>query len=59
MYSKMLTFYDHPVGSQPFEYYGASLTSLDMNGDGFDELIVGSPLYSKRASTSSSVCFQN
>ena len=54
----MLTFYDHPVGSQPFEYYGASLTSLDMNGDGFDELIVGSPLYSKRASTSSSVCFQ-
>ena len=36
------------VGIQPFEYFGAALASSDLNGDGIDELIVGSPLYTHR-----------
>jgi hypothetical protein len=51
-----------PNGAQSFEYFGASLAALDMNGDGVDELIVGSPLFSNsrsmQQSTSSSVHFK-
>ena len=54
-----LTIY---LGAQPFEYFGASLAALDMNGDGVDELIVGSPLFSNsrsmQQSRSSTVSFQ-
>ena len=32
-------------GEKSGEYFGASLLSMDINGDGLDELIVGSPLY--------------
>ena len=32
-------------GSKSGEYFGASLLSMDINGDDLDELIVGSPLY--------------
>ena len=38
------------IGAQSFEYFGASLAALDMNGDGVDELIVGSPLFSNSRS---------
>ena len=31
-------------GSQLGEYFGASLVSADLNGDGLDDLLVGSPL---------------
>ena len=30
------------------EYYGFSLATADLNGDGYDELIVGAPMYSIR-----------
>ena len=47
-------------GPQPFEYFGASLASIDLDGDGADELVVGSPLYSShnvvQQSSSSTVC---
>lgn len=33
-------------GSQPGEYFGASLATIDLNGDGYDDLIVGAPFYS-------------
>ena len=33
------------TGRQSGEYFGASLASADMNGDGVDEIIVGAPLY--------------
>ena len=50
------------IGAQSFEYFGASLAALDMIGDGVDELIVGSPLFSNsrsmQQSTSSSVHLQ-
>ena len=28
------------------EYYGFSLVTVDLTGDGYDELIVGAPMYS-------------
>ena len=28
------------------EYYGFSLVAVDLTGDGYDELIVGAPMYS-------------
>ena len=28
------------------EYFGASVSALDINNDGFDDLVVGAPLYS-------------
>ncbi|XP_078038533.1 integrin alpha-8 [Augochlora pura] len=34
-------------GEQYGEYFGASLTSCDLNNDGKDELIVGAPLWTK------------
>ncbi|XP_015609620.1 integrin alpha-PS5 [Cephus cinctus] len=34
-------------GEQHGEYFGASLTSCDVNGDGKDDLIVGAPFWSK------------
>lgn len=30
------------------EYYGFSLATADLNGDNYDELIVGAPMYSIR-----------
>ena len=33
------------IGSQSGEYFGAALAVVDINGDGIDELIVGSPLF--------------
>lgn len=34
-------------GTQIGEYFGYSLLTADLNGDGYDELIVGAPLYSR------------
>lgn len=34
-------------GEQSGEYFGAALTSCNLNGDAEDELIVGAPLWSK------------
>lgn len=34
-------------GEQYGEYFGAALTSCNLNGDAEDELIVGAPLWSK------------
>ena len=31
-------------GTQLGEYFGAAIVSADLNGDGLDDLIVGSPL---------------
>lgn len=45
-------------GSQLGEFFGGCLTSVDLNGDGLDDLVVGSPLATfeevrrKRSSTS-------
>ena len=36
--------YSFPLGSQLGEFFGASLVSADLNGDGLDDLLVGSPL---------------
>lgn len=33
------------VGKQKGEYFGASLLSVDVNGDGFEDLLVGAPMY--------------
>ena len=34
-------------GKQRGEYFGAAITSCDLNGDGKDELIVGAPQWAK------------
>lgn len=36
-------------GDEIGEYFGASITVCDFNGDGYDDIIVGSPMYSKIA----------
>lgn len=38
-------------GSQSGEYFGASVTAADLNGDKIDELIVGSPLFTNPSSS--------
>lgn len=37
---------DQKDGVQPGDYFGYSLASGDFNGDGRDEIIIGSPFYS-------------
>jgi hypothetical protein len=36
------------LGEQMGEYFGWSVATADLNGDGFDEIIVGAPLFSTR-----------
>lgn len=45
--NKPLTVKKTVSGEQPGEYFGAALTSCDLNGDGKDELIVGAPQWAK------------
>ena len=42
-----LTYREHQVlhGELPFSAFGYSLLAVDLNADGFDDLIVGSPMY--------------
>lgn len=35
-------------GSTFGEYFGSSLVAEDVNGDGYDDLVVGAPLFSKK-----------
>eukprot|EP00095_Tigriopus_kingsejongensis_P005078 maker-scaffold1482_size38982-snap-gene-0.12 protein:Tk05078 transcript:maker-scaffold1482_size38982-snap-gene-0.12-mRNA-1 annotation:"integrin alpha-ps4" len=32
-------------GRQTGEYFGSAIATVDINGDGYDEVLVGSPLY--------------
>ena len=34
-------------GDQFGEYFGSSLLVVDINSDGYDDLLVGAPMYSK------------
>ena len=36
------------LGRQTGEYFGASVISADVNGDGVDEVIIGAPLFTHR-----------
>ncbi|XP_076645914.1 integrin alpha-8 isoform X2 [Halictus rubicundus] len=56
MYGDVIVFQQHYKaatekliihGDQYGEYFGATLTSCDINNDGKDELIIGAPLWSK------------
>ena len=41
----------HSLSSDKFgSYFGSTLTSCDVDGDGVDELLVGAPLWSDRNS---------
>ena len=45
-------------GDKSGEYFGASLLSMDINGDGVDDLIIGSPLYTFVEPSVASVGFE-
>ena len=45
-------------GEKSGEYFGASLLSMDINKDGFDDLIVGSPLYTHVEQSKSTVGYE-
>ena len=40
----LYTYFD---GTRMGEYFGASVLMVDVNGDFFDDLFIGAPLYSK------------
>lgn len=42
------------TGQQMGEYFGYSLATADVNGDGFDDIIIGAPLYSSPVEKDSS-----
>lgn len=46
-YASQFSFRKILEGEQHGEYFGASLTSCDVNGDGRDDLIIGAPLWSR------------
>lgn len=39
------------TGRQIGEYFGYSLATSDVNGDGYDDLIIGAPMYSEQGNT--------
>uniref|UniRef100_A0A4W5QYI7 Integrin subunit alpha 8 n=1 Tax=Hucho hucho TaxID=62062 RepID=A0A4W5QYI7_9TELE len=46
--STNLTFIMNFTGEQMASYFGYSVTVTDLNGDGYDDVLVGAPLYMER-----------